>query len=181
MKTKHLVVVAACALALTVSTANATTYTINGGDLTFQSAWCPSYSTPACYIAAANYPVSSIGPLTGTLEIDDGVLTMLNVSVGNYHFTHVPGPTLTFTSQDTWTLDAYQPLTAELNVHDVDGQITFAWLQTIDPNPSFPDEGFNGANLGTITTPLPTALPLFASGLAGLGLLGWRRKKAAAV
>jgi hypothetical protein len=28
--------------------------------------------------------------------------------------------------------------------------------------------------------PLPGALPLFASGLAGLGLLGWRRKKAAA-
>jgi hypothetical protein len=27
--------------------------------------------------------------------------------------------------------------------------------------------------------PLPAALPLFASGLAGLGLLGWRRKKAA--
>jgi hypothetical protein len=31
-----------------------------------------------------------------------------------------------------------------------------------------------------LTTPLPAALPLFASGLAGLGLLGWRRKKAAA-
>jgi len=28
--------------------------------------------------------------------------------------------------------------------------------------------------------PLPGALPLFASGLVGLGLLGWRRKKAAA-
>jgi hypothetical protein len=28
--------------------------------------------------------------------------------------------------------------------------------------------------------PLPTALPLFATGLAGLGLLGWRRKKKAA-
>jgi hypothetical protein len=27
------------------------------------------------------------------------------------------------------------------------------------------------------TTPLPAALPLFASGLAGLGLLGWRRKR----
>ena len=27
--------------------------------------------------------------------------------------------------------------------------------------------------------PLPAALPLFASGLAGLGLLGWRRKKKA--
>jgi len=29
------------------------------------------------------------------------------------------------------------------------------------------------------TTPLPAALPLFASGLAGLGLLGWRRKRKA--
>jgi hypothetical protein len=29
--------------------------------------------------------------------------------------------------------------------------------------------------------PLPGALPLFATGLAGLGLLGWRRKKAAAL
>jgi uncharacterized membrane protein len=29
-------------------------------------------------------------------------------------------------------------------------------------------------------TPLPAALPLFATGLAGLGLLGWRRKKTAA-
>jgi hypothetical protein len=28
--------------------------------------------------------------------------------------------------------------------------------------------------------PLPTALPLFASGLGALGLLGWRRKKKAA-
>jgi hypothetical protein len=28
-------------------------------------------------------------------------------------------------------------------------------------------------------TPLPTALPLFATGLGGLGLLGWRRKRRA--
>jgi hypothetical protein len=27
--------------------------------------------------------------------------------------------------------------------------------------------------------PLPTALPLFATGLGALGLLGWRRKKKA--
>jgi hypothetical protein len=29
-------------------------------------------------------------------------------------------------------------------------------------------------------TPLPAAFPLFATGIGGLGLLGWRRKKRAA-
>jgi hypothetical protein len=33
---------------------------------------------------------------------------------------------------------------------------------------------------GLSDVPLPAALPLFASGLVGLGLLGWRRKKRAA-
>jgi hypothetical protein len=31
------------------------------------------------------------------------------------------------------------------------------------------------------TTPLPAALPLFATGLGALGLLGWRRKRKAAI
>jgi hypothetical protein len=30
-----------------------------------------------------------------------------------------------------------------------------------------------------VATPLPAALPLFATGLGGLGLLGWRRKRKA--
>jgi hypothetical protein len=58
---------------------------------------------------------------------------------------------------------------------------------------------FNGANLGLLqnpgpptvlntrgtvtftldTTPLPAALPLFATGLGAIGLLGWRRKRKA--
>ena len=33
--------------------------------------------------------------------------------------------------------------------------------------------------LAPTTTPLPAALPLFATGLGGLGLLGWRRKRKA--
>jgi len=31
------------------------------------------------------------------------------------------------------------------------------------------------------TTPLPATIPLFATGLGGLGLLGWRRKRKAQV
>jgi hypothetical protein len=31
------------------------------------------------------------------------------------------------------------------------------------------------------TTPLPTALPLFATGLGAMGLFGWRRKRKTAV
>jgi hypothetical protein len=33
--------------------------------------------------------------------------------------------------------------------------------------------------IGIATTPLPAALPLFATGLGGLGLLGWRRRRKA--
>jgi hypothetical protein len=45
--------------------------------------------------------------------------------------------------------------------------------------------GINGANTTynfdpAAATPLPAALPLFATGLGALGLLGWRRKKKAA-
>jgi hypothetical protein len=36
------------------------------------------------------------------------------------------------------------------------------------------------APTGGAATPLPAALPLFAGGLGGLGLLGWRRKRKAA-
>jgi hypothetical protein len=39
---------------------------------------------------------------------------------------------------------------------------------------------FNAAfSLDGVVTPLPGALPLFATGLGALGLLGWRRKRKA--
>jgi hypothetical protein len=38
----------------------------------------------------------------------------------------------------------------------------------------------SGVFPGTVAaTPVPAALPLFATGLGGLGLLGWRRKRKA--
>jgi len=44
--------------------------------------------------------------------------------------------------------------------------------ENFEPNP-----GFSG--IATFSTPLPAALPLFATGLGALGLLGWRRKRKA--
>jgi hypothetical protein len=43
------------------------------------------------------------------------------------------------------------------------------------------DQEFSAVGaLGPSAVPLPAALPLFATGLAGLGLLGWRRKRKSA-
>jgi hypothetical protein len=36
---------------------------------------------------------------------------------------------------------------------------------------------YDNLNVDLATTPLPAALPLFATGLGGLGFLGWRRKR----
>jgi hypothetical protein len=36
-----------------------------------------------------------------------------------------------------------------------------------------------GIQVDGFVTPLPAALPLFATGVGGLGLLGWRRKRKA--
>jgi len=42
--------------------------------------------------------------------------------------------------------------------------------------------GISSGEVGTLSpVSLPAALPLFVSGLVGLGLLGWRRKRKAVV
>jgi hypothetical protein len=42
------------------------------------------------------------------------------------------------------------------------------------------DNGLDNFSVVTAETPLPAALPLFATGLGALGLLGWRRKRKSA-
>jgi hypothetical protein len=64
-------------------------------------------------------------------------------------------------------------------------------LNIFDGSPTFTgySDNFSGggvvesyAGLGTLTpTPLPAALPLFASGLGAIGFFGWRKKRKAAV
>ena len=42
------------------------------------------------------------------------------------------------------------------------------------------DETFVVTNVATDVTPLPATLPLFATGVGGMVLLAWRRKRKAA-
>jgi len=55
-------------------------------------------------------------------------------------------------------------------------------LATTDPADTFQSSGLAGTVMYDYyaATPLPAALPLFAGGLGGLGLLGWRRKRKSA-
>jgi hypothetical protein len=55
------------------------------------------------------------------------------------------------------------------------GTYVWTWGGTLVPGGGAPDQSF------TIIagTPLPAALPLFATGLGAIGLLGWRRKRKA--
>ena len=49
------------------------------------------------------------------------------------------------------------------------------------PTNSYPGDVFDSANIEfTAATPVPAALPLFATGLGAMGLFGWRRKRKSA-
>jgi hypothetical protein len=53
------------------------------------------------------------------------------------------------------------------------GTYTWTWLDSSGLNTA----GSFEIDVLAPTTPLPAALPLFATGIGGLGLLGWRRKR----
>jgi hypothetical protein len=50
-------------------------------------------------------------------------------------------------------------------------------LQLVTDNDPTNDISLTSAALGAVVTPLPAALPLFATGLGSFGLFGWRRKR----
>ena len=57
------------------------------------------------------------------------------------------------------------------------GDSTIAFNFIGNSTQGWSDEGFGIDNVSVSGTPLPAALPLFATGLGALGLLGWRRKR----
>jgi hypothetical protein len=99
----------------------------------------------------------------------DGV-TQDSVSIGHIDGLQTLRSTLSFTG----------PVSA--GTHEVTILMTRAFVNGsgttfLTPNQFVDDITFDVA----AATPLPAALPLFAGGLGALGLIGWRRKKKAAV
>jgi hypothetical protein len=95
----------------------------------------------------------------------------------------------------TWSATAYDLSNSVLSTVGESPQIgTFAATTFVLTGADISSVTFSGNDFGvygfanepidtlvlTSATPLPAALPLFASGLGALGLLGWRRKRKAA-
>ena len=175
MNTKLLGAVAGCVLvALTVGAANADTYFLSG---TFG----PGVDSSMC---GYQTPCNTVWPgFTFTAMLD---VTPASASITDLSFSLICcQPPI----QQTWTPP---------NLHLFAGNIGTLW-GTLDLVFDFADDTFTAryfyghdihadrfeyvsatwTGTGTMTTPLPTALPLFATGLGALGLLGWRRNRKA--
>jgi hypothetical protein len=66
------------------------------------------------------------------------------------------------------------PGTGFFNISAGSGEAITSLVLSTDTN-NFEVDNF--AAIEPTATPLPAALPLFATGIGGLGLLGWRRKR----
>jgi hypothetical protein len=170
---------AALLLTTTISAANATTYNIDGTFTTLKK-----YCEPTNVLCFASYPNTTVNsvnvPLTGTVEIDDGLLTALSInpidmfmSTPMFVFTPTFITQFSYQSQDNWSLTARHD-DEFLNLTDLNGILvnpTFNWTPF---DPRFQIWSYTGPD-GTITTPIPSALVLFISGLTLLGFLKWKK------
>ncbi len=87
------------------------------------------------------------------------------------------GIVFTAAGPDYYAADPTNPVSpAEFNIFsDING---YALLTMASNNVNAPfNGGLSIVESSTSETPLPAALPLFATGLGALGLVGWRRKR----
>ena len=128
-----------------------------------------------------NLAYSAVTPISVTISDGVDTITMANPSGAGYQFslaTNASGvPDLWFvlvpfgTHSEIYSKDLSAVNQEDLGITEVPGPLYPDATNGLDPG------SWSGA---TTVTPLPATLPLFATGLGALGLLGWRRKKKAA-
>jgi hypothetical protein len=125
------------------------------------------------------------GPLTGAeVSFTVNFTTPFNLPADHYFF--VPQVTLTNGAQFYW-LSASRPISGAGTTPFPPGFTDLqSWTRDAMLDPDWLRIGTDIVGAGTFNAafeldgtvvPLPGALPLFATGLGALGLLGWRRKK----
>ena len=128
------------------------------------------------------------GQIDGTFSVNGSVpssgqsgpvqITALNLDVGGtpYSFT-----SLFFTPVATFSNGALTSIEylGEANGFKLDlGTAGLNYIFTDFLNPSYSSSGtVSASSVGVSTTPLPSGLPLFITGLVALALLGWRKKR----
>jgi hypothetical protein len=131
------------------------------------------------------------GAVTGQ-EVSFNVLFNVPIPLSTDHFFFVPQVDLS--NGDFLWLSTPRPIVppgtpfpagfTDLQGWARDANLDPDWLRIgtdiVGGGTTAPTFNFTFTLSGETAVPLPGALPLFATGLAGLGLLGWRRKKAAA-
>jgi hypothetical protein len=176
MKAKLLGLVACMAL-FGVSHAAATTYTYTGNDFTnVTSPFTTSDSISGTLTFATplgpNLSNQAVTPTSFSFTDGEDTFTNLNATGTlfiNFYTNSAGVPTHWYIVIDTANAEMFTNYNHNGNAGD-EGAINFT------------TEAYNSQDPGSFsvsTTPLPAALPLFATGLGAMGLLGWRRKRKA--
>jgi hypothetical protein len=106
-------------------------------------------------------PISGLEPLGNSSWNYDNLFSPLgNPYVSNGGFLFDAG---------AWAYNIYSVFSGEAYIY---------YLSTFNPDGTLYNPGDPGIFASVVAeTPLPAALPLFASGLGAMGLFGWRRKR----
>jgi hypothetical protein len=117
----------------------------------------------------------SVIPVAQLGEFASGDSANLAMSGLEFDFTNISGIEFPVTTAD---FTGSGTIKALLTIFNDRGSVTATWTA------NRPGQGLTltyDYTPATTATPLPAALPLFATGLGALGLLGWRRKRKARV
>jgi hypothetical protein len=174
---------------LGVSHAAATTYTYTGNDFTVAGAPYTTSDSVSGYFTVAtplgpNLVDQTITPLTFSFTDGPDTVSNTNDTGGNgsgsvflFFYTNSAGLPI------DWYFSVASAVAGMFSNKNINGNFGDEGAEHVSPYA----EAYNGANINppgsagswssVSTTPLPAALPLFATGLGALGLLGWRRKR----
>jgi hypothetical protein len=195
---KALSILVACAILVGATQAHATTYTYTGNDFTTVTGpYTTSMSVSGSFTVANPLSANTYTDISGIVQsfsFYDGPDTITNLSSDLEILTFLIR-TDSFGNISFWDINlrsgfdftAPGQLSPQIRTTALFDQVAL-WESV--PNTG-PFGGLSNLVVGTARnssspgtwseTPLPTALPLFATGLGGLGLLGWRRKRKARV